>query len=210
MIDIVGQLNHVHREVGTGRIGQDEARSVLLRREYDAPVEDVWDACTDPERVGRWFLPVTGDFRLGGRYQLEGNAGGEILVCERPTLLRVTWAFGELPPSEVELRCTPAGDERTVVELEHIGVTEPTMWAQFGPGAVGVGWDLVVLGLYTHLVDPSSRKPEAPEQTPEFREYITGSAAAWGTAHEKSGATAEEAAEAVRNTTAFYTVGPQA
>ena len=48
----------------------------------------MWDACTDPERIGRWFLPVSGDLRLGGRYQLEGNAGGEILRCEPPTCSR--------------------------------------------------------------------------------------------------------------------------
>ena len=28
--------------------------------------------------------PISGDLRLGGRYQLQGNAGGEILVCEPP------------------------------------------------------------------------------------------------------------------------------
>lgn len=38
----------------------------------------MWDACTDPERIPRWFLPISGDLRLNGRYQLEGNAGGAI------------------------------------------------------------------------------------------------------------------------------------
>ena len=62
---------------------------------YDAPIEDVWDALTNPERIGRWFLPISGDYRLGGRYQFEGNAGGEIVACERPNRLRVTWVYGE-------------------------------------------------------------------------------------------------------------------
>ena len=34
----------------------------------DAAIDDVWDACTNPERIPRWFLPVSGDLRLGGRY----------------------------------------------------------------------------------------------------------------------------------------------
>ena len=59
-----------------------------LRRTYDAPIDDVWDALTTPERIGRWFLPISGDYRLGGRYQFEGNAGGEILACERPNRLQ--------------------------------------------------------------------------------------------------------------------------
>ena len=63
-----------------------------------APIEDVWDACTTAERIGRWLMPVSGDLRrLGGKYQLEGNAGGEIVSCEPPRLLRVTWALGRPP-----------------------------------------------------------------------------------------------------------------
>ena len=59
----------------------------MLRRRYDAAIEDVWDAVTDPDRLKRWFLPISGDLRVGGTFQLEGNAGGEILSCEPPRLL---------------------------------------------------------------------------------------------------------------------------
>ena len=37
----------------------------VSRRTYDAPIEDVWDAVTNPERISRWFLPVSGDLRAG-------------------------------------------------------------------------------------------------------------------------------------------------
>lgn len=57
---------------------------LLIRRRYQASPEDVWDALTDPDRVVRWFLPVTGDLRVGGRYSLEGNASGGIVHCDRP------------------------------------------------------------------------------------------------------------------------------
>ena len=66
------------------------ARAVVTHRPYPAPVEDVWDAIVTPERLQRWFLPVSGELREGGRYQLEGNAGGVINRCEAPTLLAVT------------------------------------------------------------------------------------------------------------------------
>ena len=36
----------------------------------------------------RWFLPVTGDLRVGGRFATEGNADGEIRECERPVEAR--------------------------------------------------------------------------------------------------------------------------
>src|SRR6476619_4582258 len=119
MIDIVNQIEAVRREVGEGRIAAGEGRAVRLRRTYDAPVEDVWDAVTNPERISRWFLPISGDLRLGGRYQLEGNAGGEILACEQPRRYRVTWVYGEMADaaevSELEVRLTSATDDRTTL-----------------------------------------------------------------------------------------------
>lgn len=36
-------------------------------------------------------MPVSGELRVGGAFQLEGNAGGEILACEPPNLVRLTW-----------------------------------------------------------------------------------------------------------------------
>ena len=106
MIDIVRQAEAIEREVGEGRLPSGPARAIRLRRDYDAPIDDVWDALTNPERIGRWFLPISGDYRLGGRYQFEGNAGGEIVACERPNRLKVTWVYGpdgDADPSEVEL-----------------------------------------------------------------------------------------------------------
>ena len=52
------------------------ARAVTLTRSYATPVADLWDAVTNGERIPRWFAPVSGELRLGGRYQVEGNAGG--------------------------------------------------------------------------------------------------------------------------------------
>jgi uncharacterized protein YndB with AHSA1/START domain len=194
MTDIVDQLNRAHREVS--------GRSVLIRREFDTSVEDVWSACTEADRIGRWLTPVSGDLRLGGRYQLVGNAGGEILLCEPPRLLRVSWVFGELPATEVEVRLAPAGSG-SVFELEHIGAAET---GEFGPGAVGVGWDLSLLGLGMHLGgDELPAKPEDWLRTPVAVEFMTRSAEAWGVAHEKSGAPADEVAAAMRNTIAAYT-----
>ena len=95
MIDIDREIEAVQREVGEGSVPAGVGHSVLLRREYDARIDDVWDALTNPERIGRWFLPISGDYRLGGRYQFEGNAGGEIVECDRPHRLKVTWVYGE-------------------------------------------------------------------------------------------------------------------
>ena len=57
-------------------------------------IEDLWDVLTNAERIPRWFLPISGELELGGRYQLEGNAGGVITACEPPLHFTVTWEFG--------------------------------------------------------------------------------------------------------------------
>ncbi|MGW0809929.1 SRPBCC family protein [Nonomuraea sp. NPDC002799] len=198
-MDIVDEVSRAHRELING-----ERKVVTLRRHYDAEIEDVWEACTDPERLKRWFLPVSGDFRVGGGYQLEGNAGGEILRCERPTLLKVTWLFGEAPGfSEVELRLS-AVDGGTGFELRHTAEVPPEMWSQFGPGATGIGWDLALLGLALHL-SGGERPDEATfHLTGEGRRFITESSRSWGQAHEAAGGQPDVVAASVAATTAFY------
>jgi uncharacterized protein YndB with AHSA1/START domain len=186
MIDVASQLKAIHREVSKGPIENGESGesvSVLLRRGYDAPIEDVWDAMTDPDRVRRWFLPVSGDLRVGGAFQLEGNAGGEILNCEPPRLLKVT--FGG-PASVVELRLSADGDDNTVLELEH---TVPIEMAGSGAGAlyVGPGWDGALMALGLFLRGEVSDDPVAAANSPQAQEFSRQSVHAWVAAIESSG-----------------------
>ena len=108
MIDVIREIGASKREVGERPISAGVGRAVRLRRDYDAPIEDVWDALTNPDRIGRWFLPISGDYRVGGHYQFEGNAGGRIVACERPNRLQATWVYGAAPSdtdiSEIEVR----------------------------------------------------------------------------------------------------------
>jgi uncharacterized protein YndB with AHSA1/START domain len=214
MIDIVREIEAVEREVGTGPIPAGEGHRVKLRRTYDAPIDDVWDALTNPERIGRWFLPISGDLRLGGRYQFEGNAGGTILACERPHRLRASWVIGDMADgggaSEVEVRLTAAGEDSTTLELEHIAVVPDEMWTEYGPGAVGVGWEEGLLGLALHLRGGSVGDPMAWQLSDEGRAYAGQSSQAWGRANEAAGADPETVARTVANTTAFYAPEPEA
>jgi uncharacterized protein YndB with AHSA1/START domain len=193
MIDILHQLKAIHREVAKRPAGDGEVISVLVRREYDAPVDDVWEAVTDPVRVKRWFLPLSGDLRVGGAFQLEGNAGGEILECRPPRRLRVT--FGG-PESLVELRLTAQGDEQTALELEH---TVPIAFAGSGAGAlfVGPGWDGGFLALDLYLRGEVADDPAEAAKSPEAIDFSRQSVHAWIAAIESSGtASAEEIAGA--------------
>lgn len=208
-MDVDNELKSVQRETGAG---PDQLKTVWLRREYDADVADVWDALINPERLPRWFVPVTGDFRVGGRYQVEGNAGGEILECEPPHRLRVSWVFGDDPAfSEVAVTLSTADGGGTVFELLHSADVPPERWAEFGPGAVGVGWDLTLLGLSLHLGGGSLQDqgidPQVWAISEEGVRFALGASAAWGAALEASGADPEAVARAVANTSGFYAPG---
>jgi predicted NUDIX family NTP pyrophosphohydrolase/uncharacterized protein YndB with AHSA1/START domain len=186
MTDIASLINDTHREIGSRRIAAGGARTVLIRRGYDAMIDDVWDACTDPDRLNRWFLDVTGDLRLGGTYRLEGNAHGEILRCEPPRLLAVSWIYGDRPVDEVELRLSPAGDGGTVLELEHATVVRQVEWEGRSVDVItglGPGWEPALLALDRYLSGelPDTVAAEWRSASPpaELTEFIDRTGKIW-------------------------------
>lgn len=202
MFDMLEELAALHRDVAVNVT--HGTVTVSVSRSYDAEAQDVWDAVTNPERIPRWFYPVSGDFQVGGSFQLQGNAGGEIRVCEQPNLLEIT--FGG-PESVVELRLTGSG-EKTTLQLTH---TVPVAMAGSGAGAlfVGPGWDGALLGLAIHLRGESVGNPLEAANSPEVIEFNKGSIAGWKESIEASGtATDEEIAGAHAAAVAQYTVLP--
>jgi uncharacterized protein YndB with AHSA1/START domain len=207
MIDVTHQINAVRRTVGSRVLEAGEARVVTISQTYNATVEDVWDACTNAERIPRWFLPVSGDLRLGGRYQLEGNAGGTVERCDPPESFAATWEYGG-EVSWIEVRLSPEGDGRTRFELEHTAHVDDERWAEYGPGAVGVGWDLVVMGLATHLDTGAAVAGEegmAWMASDEGRRFAAASSERWRDASIAAGTDEVAAKAAEERTTAFYT-----
>ncbi|ONK15951.1 SRPBCC family protein [Streptomyces sp. MP131-18] len=208
MNDFIDHVHAVHREVGRRTISAGDGVTVLLRRRFDSPVADVWDACTRPERLARWVAPVSGDLRVGGSYQLEGNARGEVLLCEPPRLIRVSWVYGEdvteRDISEVTVRLTPDGDDATVFELEHAAVSEPEFFDRYGPGATGVGWDGALLGLAFHLAGTDLADRDTLHTTEAGRAFVVRTSREWGAAHRAAGASAEDADRAAAATAAFF------
>jgi uncharacterized protein YndB with AHSA1/START domain len=207
MNDLIAELERVRRAVGSGTAADGPAHVVELRRVYGAPAQDVWDACTNPDRIPRWFLPISGDLRLGGRFQLEGNAGGEITECEPPRRLVVTWEFAG-DASIVTVDIAPTTDGAAELRLRH-AVGDNDHWATYGPGAVGVGWDLTLLGLALYLrTGASVDDPQAFLTSPEGQAFMRRSAEDWGAAHAASGAVAATANEAAARTSTAYAPDP--
>ena len=203
--DVKSHLSAVGRSVSSLERDGQPARAVTLSRSFRTTVEDLWDAVTNGERVPRWFLPVSGELEPGGRYQLEGNAGGVITACEPLSHFALTWEFGG-DVSWVEVRFSDDGAERPRLTLIHTAHLSEH-WDAYGPGAVGVGWEMGLLGLALHLTHPNEPKLDAAAfaASPDGKALITGSSEGWAQAAVAAGTEPDAARAAARRTTAFYT-----
>jgi uncharacterized protein YndB with AHSA1/START domain len=115
------------------RLAEEAARVVRLERTFEASAEDVFDAWTSEEVIGRWFKPKEGwreasaevDLRVGGtiRVVMHGPDGepvgarGEYRLIERPRRLAFTWTFDDYPDNKqlIELEFTESEGRTTVV-----------------------------------------------------------------------------------------------
>jgi uncharacterized protein YndB with AHSA1/START domain len=205
-MDALRYIGAVTREIQSRDHDGRPARVLVATCAYDTTIGDVWDAITNPERIPRWFLPISGDLRLGGRYQLQGNAGGEITGCEPPHSLALTWEFGG-QVSWVRVQLTELSDGGTRLRLEHIAHVPDDLWNQYGPGAVGVGWDLTMIGLGRHLLTGAAVDPKdaaAWQASEEGKDFVRRSSDEWGQASIAAGADETAARSAASRTTAFY------
>src|SRR4029453_18873984 len=186
-IDLASVLGAVTRTVRNFEKDGRPATTVTLTRLYDTDVEDLWDGLTNAKRIPRWFLPIEGELKLGGKYQLKGNAGGTITACKPPRHFAATWEFGG-GVSWIDLKVTVESRKggRT---LEHTAIIEEH-WNQFGPGAVGIGWDLAVMGLAQHLATGVSADHAAAEAwmgSPNGKAFMSESGEFCPAAHVASG-----------------------
>ena len=214
MVDVNAQIDAVGRTLRTTEVEGEEARVQSLAQTYPSPIDDVWDAVTTNERIARWFAPVEGDLRVGGRYQVVGNAGGEVLSCTPPhdgaASYRVTWEYGGAI-SWLEIGLQSTGDDTTRLVLTHTAKTvglPPGFWETYGPGATGVGWDMGLLGLSLHFAGGERIAPEDAEAwqvSDEGKRFARAAADGWAKAHIADGGDPEAASAAATNTYLFYT-----
>lgn len=189
--------------------------SVILSRAYDTSVEDLWDTVTNAERLPRWFAPVNGDLRLGGKYQVTGNAGGTITACTPPAKggkghFAATWEFGG-GVSWIDVTVASDGG-RARLTLDHLAVDDGNPhWDKFGPGAVGIGWDLGFVGLGLFYVAAAQGKTSDPVEgmawmsSDNGKDFIRASGESWRAADVAGGIDAPTAKRRSDSTIAFYT-----
>lgn len=208
--DPIGDAGLVARELRAGERGGAPTRILVARREYPTDPADLWSALTDPERIPRWFLPISGDLEPGGRYAIEGNASGTVESCDAPRAFALTWEMmGQVSWVEVALTPTAGG---TTLELVHEAHVLEEFWPVYGPGAVGIGWDGALLGLGLHLATGEAADPAAAAEFPftdEGRAFHRAAADGWTDAAIAAGEDADVMRAAGDGAYAFYTTPPE-
>lgn len=198
------------RSVWLGNRGETPVRIVGVSKTYSADQRTLWRSVSESEHISKWFAPISGDLRVGGRYKIEGNASGEVLRCVVPELFELTWEFsGNLSWVSVSLSSKGTSTTLNLEHAERVGDDATNKhWREFGPGATGVGWDLSLLGLEcfvcSQFVGFNRKEAEAWIGSDNGKRFIRQCADAWRVAHVASGESPETARNIVNRKTTAY------
>jgi uncharacterized protein YndB with AHSA1/START domain len=120
---------------GPAAADRDETK-LVIRRSFDADIETLFDALTNPEALKDWFVPGTAnvhhaasDLREGGQWAIEmigdnreaHNVSGEYVEVDPPRKVVFTWAWQSTPDrvSQVTYALKPESAGRTTLTLTH-------------------------------------------------------------------------------------------
>lgn len=107
---------------GTMKALDDTRGAVRVEDTYDTDIDDLWEACTRPERLERWVAKVSGDLRVGGMIDavFTSTWAGPMRIeeCDAPHHLLLTSDAGAHDETQIELWLTKQGDQTTLVVEE--------------------------------------------------------------------------------------------
>jgi uncharacterized protein YndB with AHSA1/START domain len=154
------------KTIGAMRALDEQRGAIRVEDVYDTDIEDLWRACTEPERVARWIGSVSGDLRVGGSIDVSltstWTGPGRIEACERPHHLLLRMEPETDGETEIEAWLTPEGDGTRLV-VEERGL--PLANVHFH----GAGWQAHLEDLGRSLVgEPSNWKARWTELTPTY------------------------------------------
>ena len=121
---------------------------------YDTSADDLWDALTnrDASRGGSCRFRATSSW---AENMTQGKCGRDDHRLRAADAFRATGIGGAAEWIDVKVT---ADRDKARMTLEHTAIIEDH-WTQFGPGAVGIGWDLAVVGLERNIWRPGFGRP---------------------------------------------------
>lgn len=135
--------------IGTLQDLGDGTGTVRVEDVFATGIDDLWDACTRPERLARWIAEVSGELVVGGRFEARFTSGwegtGRVETCEPPhRLLLATRETGETVDHALEVTLTAERDQTKLI-IEERGLPGDQL------AAYGAGWQVHVEDLAAHL-----------------------------------------------------------
>ena len=148
--------------------------AVRVEGVYDTDIDDLWEACTKPERLARWIADVEGDLRLGNEFKTRFTSGwegsGRVQECEPPhRLVVITREAGESEDAVIEATLSSDGKGTRLV-VEERGLPADNL------PAYGAGWQVHLEDLAAHLAggECCDMKARWDELIGGYRELVIG------------------------------------
>jgi uncharacterized protein YndB with AHSA1/START domain len=136
---MAGNAGASERIIGSLRLEDGEGIARMEDR-FDASIDDVWSALTEPRRLARWYGEVAGDLGVGGEFHVrhaDGERNGRVDACEAPNRLLVTLRDPDARPGQPEKIVNEvwlsADGGQTLVVAETRGLP-PHLLAAYGVG----------------------------------------------------------------------------
>ena len=127
------------RMTGTMRALDETRGAVRVEDVYDTDIDDLWAACTTPERLARWIAKVSGGLHEGETIHavFTSTWSGEVRIdsCEAPHHLLLTTEPGTDDEGQLEAWLAPVGSQTKLV-VEERGLPIGSMHFH------GAGWQV--------------------------------------------------------------------
>jgi uncharacterized protein YndB with AHSA1/START domain len=140
---------------------------------YATTIEDLWEACTEPDRLARWIADVSGELEVGGGFTARFTSGwegsGRVDVCDRPHRLLVTTWEDEAQDQESTIEATlEAVDGGTRLVIEERGMPVDQL------AAYGAGWQVHAEDLAAHVAGEERDADDARwvDMVPAYQEML--------------------------------------
>lgn len=152
----------------------DGAGVVRIEERFDADVDEVWSALTEPERLARWYGEIEGELRVDGAYHAHLHASGwegtgRVEVCVPPRrFVVVSKGLDETNEVSTEVKLTGDG-HRTALVVEKRGLPLDLLWAY------GAGNQIHVEDLAAHIAgrERADAKTRFDELAPAYTDLAT-------------------------------------
>jgi uncharacterized protein YndB with AHSA1/START domain len=160
------------KTIGRMRALDEQHGAVRVEDVYDTDIDDLWDACTQPERLARWIAKVSGDLRVGGTihatFTSTWSGAGRVDACERPHHLLLTMEPGTEDEAQIEAWLQTDG-KKTRLVIEERGLDLAHLHFR------GAGWQAHLEDLRRTLAgEQSVWKPRWTELTPAYETMPLG------------------------------------